>query len=368
MNAITEIQNLINENEYLKDLCKEQAGKIKQLEKIHKESEDLLWQRRLFDESIQKVGAVLNEPEKPSLFETTARTKTFAINQDIAEHLKELGEMTSDFYKAGAYDTAADIVANYPHEIHDGLSLININGIGRGIAAKINMFLDEYFDDAESVASNEGQILEDSDDETDEDYDDVNNFSEDDESDESDESDKSDKSDSEFFVSYNPKLTDIFDKLASHEQDSHKKDAYRTAADSIHNLPFKVTCGIEISKGAKKVKGIGKSTAKIINEFLATGKVEKLEKTASTNEEIAWALEALASLEGENHGSKDSYKIRAYRNASEIIRGLDYEVTSGEELAKGPHKVEGIGKGIAKKIDEFLQTGEIGRLEELSNV
>jgi len=359
MNAITEIQNLINENEYLKDLCKEQAGKIKQLEKIHKESEDLLWQRRLFDESIQKVGAVLNESEKPSLFETTTRTKTFAINQAIAEHLKELGQMTSDFYKTGAYDTAADIVANYPHEIHDGLSLININGIGRGIAAKINIFLDEYFDDAESVASNEGQILEDSDDETDEDFDDVNNFSEDDESDESD---------SEFFVSYNPKLTDIFDKLASHEQDSHKKDAYRTAADSIHNLPFKVTCGIEISKGAKKVKGIGKSTAKIINEFLTTGKVEKLEKTGSTNEEIAWVLEALASLEGEDHGSKDSYKIRAYRKAAGIIRELDDEVTSGEELAKGPHKVEGIGKGIAKKIDEFLQTGKIGRLEELSNV
>jgi len=41
-------------------------------------------------------------------------------------------------------------------------------------------------------------------------------------------------------------------------------------------------------------------------------------------------------------------------------------VTSGEELAKGPNKVERVlVKGIAKKIDEFLQTGEIARLEEL---
>jgi DNA polymerase/3'-5' exonuclease PolX len=34
-------------------------------------------------------------------------------------------------------------------------------------------------------------------------------------------------------------------------------------------------------------------------------------------------------------------------------------VTSGEELAKGPKKVKGIGKSIAAKIDKFLQTGEM---------
>ncbi len=111
MNAITEIQNIIKEHAYLKDLCKEQAGKIEQLEKTQKESEDLLWRRRLFEESIQKVGAVLNEAEKPSLFETTARTKTFEINKEIAEHLRELGKMTSDFHKTGAYETASQIIA-----------------------------------------------------------------------------------------------------------------------------------------------------------------------------------------------------------------------------------------------------------------
>jgi len=331
---LTEFKNLINEHAYLKDLCTDQAVKIKELEKTQKESEDLLWRRRLFEESIQKVGAVLNETEKPSLFETTARTKTFTINQEIAEHLKELGEMTSDFYKTGAYETAAEIIATLNYEVQNGESLLKINGIGKGIASKVDQFLDEYFDDAESVASNEGQILEESDD--------------------------------TFFVSYNPKLVDVFDKLASYEQDSHKRDAYRTAADAIHDLDFKVTSGVELSKGPKKVKGIGKSTAKIIDEFLETGevmKLEKFEKAGSTNEEIAWALEALASLEGEDHGSQDPFKIRAYRKAAEIIRELDFEVTSGEEAKKLP----GIGKGIAKKIDEFLQTGEIARLEELSS-
>ena len=341
---LTEFKNLVNEHGYLKDLVKEQAGKIKELEQLIKKADEEQISKHLEDE-IQRVGAVLNEAEKPSLFETTARTKTFTINREIAAHLTELGEMTSDFYKTATYERAAEIVATLPYQVSCGMSLIKIDGIGRGIAGKIDLFLAEYFEDNESVASTEGQILEESDDETDE---------------------ESEESETEFFVSYNPKLVDVFDKLASYEQDSHKRNAYRTAADAINNLTFKVTSGVELSKGPKKVKGIGKSTAKIIDEFLETGKVgklEKFEKTGSTNEEIAWALEALASLEGEDHGSQDPFKIRAYRKAAEIIRELDFEVTSGEEAKKLP----GIGKGIAKKIDEFLQTGEIARLEELSN-
>ena len=346
---LTEIKNMINENEYFKDLLKEQARKIEELKQLIKKADEERISKLLEDE-IQRVGAVLNAPEKPSLFETTARTKTFTINREIAAHLTELGEMTSDFYKTATYERAAEIVATLPYQVSCGMSLIKIDGIGRGIAGKIDLFLAEYFEDNESVASTEGQILEESDDETDE------------ESTLSLDSSESD-SDDEFFVSYNPKLVDVFDKLASYEQDSHKRDAYRTAADAIHDLDFKVKSGVELSKGPKKVKGIGKSTAKIIDEFLETGKVGKLEKVGSTNEEIAWALEALASLEGEEHGSQDPFKIRAYRKAAEIIRELDFEVTSGEEAKKLP----GIGKGIAKKIDEFLQTGEIARLEELSS-
>ena len=341
---LTEFKNLVNEHGYLKDLVKEQAGKIKELEQLIKKADEEQISKHLEDE-IQRVGAVLNEAEKPSLFETTARTKTFTLNREIAAHLTELGEMTSDFYKTATYERAANIIATLPYVVQNGESLLKMKGIGKGIAAKVDRFLDEYFDDSESIASTEGQILEESDDETDE---------------------ESEESETEFFVSYNPKLVDVFDKLASYEQDSHKRNAYRTAADAINNLTFKVTSGVELSKGPKKVKGIGKSTAKIIDEFLETGKVgklEKFEKTGSTNEEIAWALEALASLEGEDHGSQDPFKIRAYRKAAEIIRELDFEVTSGEEAKKLP----GIGKGIAKKIDEFLETGKIERLEELSS-
>src|SRR6056300_896822 len=317
MNMLTELKNLINEHTYLKDLCKEQAEKIEQLKELYRKSEE----ERVA--TLEKLNSKLfDEVEKPSLFETTARTKTHALNKDIAKHLKELGEMTSDFYKAAAYNTAADVIATLNFEVQNGDSLLEIKGIGKGIASKVDHFLDEYFEDSESVASNEGQILE--------------------------------ESESEFFVSYNHELVDIFDKLASYDQDSHKRNAYRTIGDALHALPFKVTSGEELAKGPEKVKGIGKSAAKIIDEFLETGKVKKLEKFekgTSTNEEVAQALDDYAD------DLEDPFKVRAYKNAANVILNLDYEVTSGEELAKGPKKVKGIGKSIANKIDKFLQTG-----------
>src|SRR5210317_695629 len=291
------IQELEKRNEQLKELYrKSEEERVATLEKLNS---------KLLDEEIQRVGAVLNEP---SLYETTARTKTHTLNKEIAEHLKELGDLTSDFYKAAAYNAAADTIATLDFEVQNGDSLLKIKGIGKGIASKVDQFLDEYFDESES------------------------------------------------FISYNPNLTDIFDKLASLEEDPHKRNAYRTAADAIHALPYKVTSGQELAKGSKKVKGIGKSIAKVIDEFLETGKVkklEKLEKGTSTNEEVARALDDYAD------DLEDPFKVRAYMKAAEVIRKLDYEVTSGEELAKGPKKVKGIGKSIAAKIDKFLQTGEM---------
>ena len=310
----------------LEKLNEESRTKIEQLKELYRKSEE----ERVA--TLEKLNSkLLDEAEKPSLYETTARTKTFQLNEDIAKHLRELGDMTSDFFKAGAYNTAADIITTLDFEVQNGESLLEIKGIGKGIASKIDHFLDEYFDDSESIASNEGQILEESDDES--------------------ETESDDESETEFFVSYNHEIVDIFDKLASYEQDPHKRNAYRTIGDALHALPYKVMSGQELAKGPKKVKGIGKSAAKIIDEFLSTGKVKKLEKGASTNEEVARALEDYSD------DLEDPFKIRAYKKAADAIRNLDYEVTSGEELANGPKKVKGIGKSIANRIDKFLQTG-----------
>lgn len=89
--------------------------------------------------------------------------------------------------------------------------------------------------------------------------------------------------------------------------------------------------------------------------------VKEEEIPVSTNEEIAWHLDILGNLEVDEHR-----KI-AYKNAAVAIRKLDFEVTDGYELSTGDNKVPGIGKGIAAKIDEFIQTGEIKRIDELMN-
>ena len=92
-----------------------------------------------------------------------------------------------------------------------------------------------------------------------------------------------------------------------------------------------------------------------INEFLETGEIKSV-KTFATNENIAEQLDLLARVE------KDTHKSEAYKKATDAIRKLQFEVTNGTEISKGPRKVPGIGKGIANKIDEYIVTGQIKKL------
>ena len=82
-----------------------------------------------------------------------------------------------------------------------------------------------------------------------------------------------------------------------------------------------------------------------------------------TNKEIARIFEDVASLmdvEEEN-----PFKIRAYRNAADTILSLPRPLTeivgAGEKLTD----LEGIGKAIAEKISELLDTGELAYLKKL---
>ena len=170
----------------------------------------------------------------------------------------------------------------------------------------------------------------------------------------------SDDDDEDFFVSYNTELTDAFDKLAYEEENEFKQAVYEKAANTIYRLDFKVKYGEQLTH----LPGIGKGVIRKVNEFLETGEIKR-KQTFDTNEDVADQLETLACLEAEPHGSQDVHKINAYQKAAEAIRKLKFEVTNGTELWKGPLKVPGIGKGIANKIDEYIVTGKIGRIEKL---
>jgi len=68
----------------------------------------------------------------------------------------------------------------------------------------------------------------------------------------------------------------------------------------------------------------------------------------SYNAELTDALDELAYEE------ENQFKRAVYEKAANTIYHLDFKVTRGEQLADLP----GIGKGIMKKVNEFLETGK----------
>ncbi|MFO7776922.1 MAG: DNA polymerase/3'-5' exonuclease PolX [Nitriliruptoraceae bacterium] len=82
-----------------------------------------------------------------------------------------------------------------------------------------------------------------------------------------------------------------------------------------------------------------------------------------TNDEVARLLAELATLTELDEGSPNTFRVRAYQNAERAVRGLSQDVSSlsVSELAE----VKGIGKSIAARIREYVDTGRVGRLDEL---
>ena len=80
----------------------------------------------------------------------------------------------------------------------------------------------------------------------------------------------------------------------------------------------------------------------------------------SVNMEISNALLKVAMNEPE-----EDIRRELFTNASDAISKLDWEVTNGYELAKGPKKIKGIGNGIAELINEYLETGKIIRYSKV---
>jgi len=322
---------------------------ILKLEKENSESRNKIEQlKKLFTEASEEKVNALNELNElkyknRSLFETTAQvgvktpySKRLA-NVGIVERLTELGRMTSDFHKTATYQNAATTVADLSYPVESGESLMHLNGIGNGIAAKINEYLDELDSDyEESESSDSESIASNGDDE------DVNNFSEDDESDDEDDcSEDGSSTDSGYFISQNAGLAGMLYKCAEKAEDKFKCDVYTKAGDTIYNLSHVITSG----KEAIKFPGIGKSIAKKIDDYLNFN-----------NATLAKCFIRLG-----NH-AETMYKTEAYWKAADKLRELTFEVSSGDDV----RHIKGFGPSICSKIDEYIATGTMVRLNELN--
>ena len=307
------------------DSIEESRTKIEQLKKLLTEANE------------EKVDALnkLNDLEyKSSLYHTTSRvtSKSCTLNQGLVNRMIDLARASNDFYKSATYQKAADVISNLDYEVQTGESLMHLLGIGKGIAAKVDEYLDEQdsdyeeseCSDSESIASNdEGSFVSD----TDASY-------------------VSETDDEEYFVSHNTGLAEMIYEYADRAEDNFKRDAYTKAGDTIYNLSYKITSG----KDAMKLRGIGKSIAKKIDDYL------NIKKEPSMNEKLATCFLKLGNLE------EPVYKSEAYWNAGEKIRDLTFEVSCGDDV----RHMKGFGPSICDKIDEYIETGRMARLDELS--
>ena len=118
-----------------------------------------------------------------------------------------------------------------------------------------------------------------------------------------------------------------------------------------------------VEKAATDIRTIKAMVEKAVADIRTKNAVEKAAsvKPTKTNGDIAYALLKLSN----DYDDDDYCRIMAYRNGAEAISNLNFQVTQGSEIAKGPKKVAGIGKGIARLIDEFLNTGTMTKTIDL---
>jgi len=81
----------------------------------------------------------------------------------------------------------------------------------------------------------------------------------------------------------------------------------------------------------------------------------------ATNALITANLQVLLKEAQSSKETKDRFRARAYRNAIKALENCSYELESGKDALQLP----GIGKKIADKIQEIIDTGKLHQVDEL---
>lgn len=80
------------------------------------------------------------------------------------------------------------------------------------------------------------------------------------------------------------------------------------------------------------------------------------------NQQLATIFRSMADLLSAQRANP--YRVRAYRRAADALLAIEEDVATLVER-QGLEEVDGIGADLAKKIEEFLETGTIRAYEEL---
>ncbi|KAG7476652.1 hypothetical protein MATL_G00085060 [Megalops atlanticus] len=150
----------------------------------------------------------------------------------------------------------------------------------------------------------------------------------------------------------NEGITDFLIELANYEKNVnraiHKYNAYRKAASVIGKYPQKIKSGTE----AKKLDGVGAKIAEKIDEFLATGKLRKLEKIR--NDDTSTSINLLTRVTGIGPAA-------ARKFVEDGVKSLD-------DLRKIEHKLnhhQQIGLKYFEDFEKRIPRAEMEKMESL---
>lgn len=130
----------------------------------------------------------------------------------------------------------------------------------------------------------------------------------------------------------------------------------QTMVPAYKRLP-RATVDLATSYLAKK----SKKSSKKVSQKKQKQKQKGGETTAANQEPNKTIIATLAELGQIYQNRKETFRARAYGNASLILREYDQKITSVDQIKDLPR----IGKGVLEKVEEILQKGKLDLLEEL---
>jgi len=165
------------------------------------------------------------------------------------------------------------------------------------------------------------------------------------------------------------------------EQSRHLVHAWKKALglDGAHSDEAEVSTEVKPTASARRVEAhvtskvhartvpdvrTAEAAASVSHPLVSDGPAKRRKSDSSrslapdcVNEDIAAVFIELADFEFKK---KDTFKALAYKKVAAALRELTTRVRSGAEASRIP----GVGKASSSKIDEYLTTGTVQRLEK----
>ena len=104
--------------------------------------------------------------------------------------------------------------------------------------------------------------------------------------------------------------------------------SFQNASHAISKLEWEVTNGSELAKGAKKIKGVGKGIAALIDEYLETGEMTRNTNTKTSSvKHTETSVEYIYNTEDDESDEEDVEVVEPFEHdGKEYLIDAEYTV------------------------------------------